>query len=350
MKGKFFKMVDYIKEYPYIIFQGINGKYEYGYNMETKEWKGIRGTIKTFPVRKVFSPEDVVWEPQEFIKEFSKYLDIYYPYKNIIIKIPVPQLKTIKNYLNDKSMYSFLEENKDKEYCDGINFECDFIEFIAKKNNFIIPHWLLRRGRGMYKRLFDFIEKYQNNIKVKNIFNKIFSSTGYFYNDWQYTILAEIDEYITLCNELNIPIETGDFFRNYDNILKIKESRKKEVEEKIFKKSQTEKNLFFENEDFITIIPTTYKEVREEGEKLHNCLGTIEWRNYLSEGTRKVVFIRKKDSQDKSYIACDITKYGNILQFLKKCNKTVDEKDGESILNFREKYQEYLHSIWFEED
>lgn len=343
-------MVDYIKKYPYIIFQGINGKYEYGYNLETGEWKGIRGTIKTFPYKKVFSSEEIIWNPQDFIKEFSKYLDIYYPYKNIIIKIPAPQLNTIKNYLNDENMYSFLEENKDKEYHNSLDFENDFRYFIAKKNGFVIPHWVVRKCH-LTQRLINFIKKYKNNQKAKNIFNKIFSSSGYFYNGWQYTILAQIDDYITLCGTLNIPIETGDFFRNYDNILKIKKSREREAKEMIFKKSQTEKNLFFENEEFITIIPTTYKEVQEEGEKLHNCLGTIEWRNYLSEGTRKVVFIRKKDRPNESYIACDITERGKIQQFLKKCNKEIDrKKDGENIFNFKKSYQEYLLSIWNKED
>ena len=338
-------MVDYIKEYPYIIFQGLNGKYEYGYNLKTGEWRGVRGTIKTFPYKKIFSPEEIVWDSQNFIKEFSKYLDIYYPYKNIIIKIPAPQLNSIKNYFNDENMYSFLEENKDKEYHNSSDFENDFRYFIAKKNGFVIPHWVVRK-RYLTQRLINFIKKYKNNQKIKNIFNKIFSSSGYFYNGWQYTILTQIEDYITLCGEFNIPIETGDFFRNYDNILKIKENREREAQEMIFKKSQTEKKLFFENEEFITIIPTTYKEVQEEGEKLHNCLGTIEWKNYLREGIRKVVFIRRKDRPNESYIACDITKYGDIQQFLKKYNKIVDKKDGEGILNFRKSYQKYLFSIW----
>ena len=343
-------MVDYIKKYPYIIFQGINGKYEYGYNLKTGEWKGIRGTIKSFPAKKVFPSNELTWCTADLIKEFSKYFDIYFPYKNVIIGIPILDLPKLKECFDDKNIYAFLEENKNKEYHNSSNFESDFRYFIAKKNGFIIPHWVVRKCY-LTKRLSNFIKKYKNNSKAKNIFNKIFSSSGYFYNGWQYTILAQIDDYITLCGKLNVPIETGDFFRNYDNILKIKESREREAKEMIFKKSQAEKNLFFENEEFITIIPTTYKEIHEEGEKLHNCLGTIEWRNYLSEGIRKVVFIRRKNRPNESYIACDIDNHGKIRQFLKNHNEEIDRrKDGENIFNFKKNYQEYLLSIFNEED
>lgn len=345
-------MVDYIKEYPYIIFQGLNGKYEYGYNLETKEWKGVRGTIKVLPFKKIFDSNELMWDFQEFIVEFSKFFDMYYPYKNTTIGIPAYKLSRLKKYFYSKNMYSFLEKNKDKKYYDDTDFINDFTEFFAKKNDFIIPHWVFKRARGEYgNKIFDFIEKYQDNPKVKNLFNKVFSSTGYFYNSFTDIILTQIDEYITLCKGLNVPMETGDFFRNYDNILKIKEGRERQVEETIFKKSQEEKKLFFENENFTIIIPTTYNEVQKEGEELHNCLGGWEWKNYLSQGKRKVVFIRKKDNQSGSYIACDIDRYGMICQFLKKCNIQINKKeDGENIFDFKEKYQEYLSSIWNEED
>lgn len=352
MKGKFFKMVDYIKQYPYIIFQGLNGKYEYGYNLETKEWKGVRGTIKVPPFKKIFDSNELTWDFQEFLIEFSKFFDMYYPYKNTIVGIPAYKLFYLKKYFYSKNMYSFLEKNKDKKYYDDTDFVNDFTEFFAKKNDFIIPHWVFKRARGTCgNKIFDFIEKYQDNPKAKNLFNKIFSSTGYFYNSFTDIILTQIDEYITLCKGLNVPMETGDFFRNYDKVLKIKESRERKTEEKIFKKSQEERNLFFENEEYITIIPTTYQEIQKEGENLNNCLGGYEWNTYLSKGKRKVVFVRRKDNPDKSYIACDINIFGFICQFLKGNNQEIKPtKDEENIFDFKEKYQEYLHSIWNEED
>lgn len=312
-------MVDYIKQYPYIIFQGLNGKYEYGYNLETKEWKGVHSTIKVLPFKKIFNENELMWDFQEFLTEFLKFFDMYYPYKNIIIGIPAYKLFHLKKYFYSKNMYSFLEKNKDKKYYDDTDFVNDFTEFFAKKNDFIIPHWVFKRARGAYgNKIFDFIEKYQDNPKAKNLFNKVFSSTGYFYNSFTDIILTQIDEYITLCKGLNVPMETGDFFRNYNNILKIKEGRERQVEEVIFKKSQKEKKLFFEDKNYITVIPMTYKEVQKEGEELHNCLGGYEWKNYLGQGKRKVVFIRKKENPNESYIACDINNYGVIQQFLKK--------------------------------
>ena len=345
-------MIDYIKNYPYIIFQGLDGKYNYGYNLETKEWKGIHGAIKTLPFKKIFSSDELSYDFKEFIIRFSKIFDMYYPYKNIIMNIPAFQLYSLEKYFYSKDMYIFLEENKDKEFESRLSFEYNFIEFFAKKNSFIIPHWVFKRiGDWYYTDLFDFISKYQKNIKAKNLFNKVFSSTGYIYNGYIKTIITQIDEYITLCNLLEVPMETGDFFRNYDNVLKIKESRNREVEEIIFRKSQKEKKLFFEDENFTIIIPTTYKEIQKESEILHNCLGAYEWNQYLSQGKRKVVFIRRKENSDESYIACDIDKYGDIHQFLKKGNQHISkEKDGKEIFNFKDNYQNYLSSIWNAED
>lgn len=345
-------MVDYIKNYPYIIFQGLNGKYEYGYNLKTKEWKGIHGTIKNLPFKKIFNKDELLWNFEDFIITFSKFFDIYYPYKNVIMGLRTFEIEELEPFFQSKDMYTFLEENKNKEYQDKCDFKGDFIEFIAKKNGFIIPHWIFKKIETFYvDDLFNFIEKYKNNIKVKNLFNKIFSSTGYFYNGYTNTILLQINEYITLCKILKVPMETGDFFRNYDNILKIKESRKKEVEETFFKNSQEEKKLFFEDKNYITVIPMTYKEVQKEGEILHNCLGQDEWNNYLSQGKRKVVFIRKKENPDESYIACDINNYGDIQQFLKKNNNSISiEKDGEDIFKFKNNYENYLSSIWNMED
>lgn len=344
-------MVDYIKEYPYIIFQGLNGKYEYGYNLETKEWKGVRSTIKVLPFKKILPSNVSFYDFENFIKKFSKFLDIYYPYKSVIIELEYYHLFSLEKLFKTKEMYTFLEENKNKKFDNEVIFKREFLEFFAKKSGFIIPHWLLKKIRTSYNTLFDFMKKYQDNTKAKNLFNKVFSSTGYFYNNLVTLVLEQIDNYLTFCKILEIPIETGDFFRNYDKVLKIKESRERKIEEKIFKKSQEEKNLFFENEEYITIIPTTYQEIQKEGEKLNNCLGGYEWNTYLSQGKRKVVFVRRKDNPDKSYIACDINVFGFICQFLKRDNIEIEStKDGENIFDFKEKYQEYLHSIWNEED
>lgn len=79
---------------------------------------------------------------------------------------------------------------------------------------------------------------------------------------------------------------------------------------------------------------------------MHNCLSEHEWRNYLVNGARKVVFIRRKNAPKKSYIACDIdSESGTIIQYLTYCNGRVSECDA---MNFYKEYQAYLKNIWEE--
>lgn len=119
---------------------------------------------------------------------------------------------------------------------------------------------------------------------------------------------------------------------------------KQKIEERVFVQSQLEKALAYENDVFKVLVPTTRDELEAEGEALHNCLNGFEWRNYLCDGNRKVVFIRRKTAPNKPYIACDIhSKSGNIQQYLTYCNGQVQEQDAK---DFAKEYQNYLRSLW----
>lgn len=150
-----------------------------------------------------------------------------------------------------------------------------------------------------------------------------------------------VNNYMEYCEKTGIPMETGDFWANYLKVENTYKAMQEELEQETFIKSQKSIPLFFEDEDFITIIPMSKKEVVEEGAKLRNCLGTYEWNNFLSTGDRQVVFIRRKSAPEKSYIACDIDD-GVIQQYLTYCNAYVTDEDAEA---FRDKYQDYLNSL-----
>lgn len=115
---------------------------------------------------------------------------------------------------------------------------------------------------------------------------------------------------------------------------------------KVFIENQMRRALAYENDTFAVIVPTTYNELKVEGERLHNCLAGIEWDSYLTTGERHVVFIRRKSNLKKSYIACDISaKDGKIRQYLTACNKRPQEEDARE---FAKEYQKYLRGLWKE--
>ena len=96
----------------------------------------------------------------------------------------------------------------------------------------------------------------------------------------------------------------------------------------------------YENDKYITVIPTTAQDFINEGNAQHNCVGG--YFRYVKEQTSYVVFIRDKKDIEHSLITCEIMKDGRIKQYLKKYNSnelTAEERA------FKEEYENYLKKI-----
>ena len=55
-------------------------------------------------------------------------------------------------------------------------------------------------------------------------------------------------------------------------------------------------------------MPTTLKELIDEGEQQHNCIGHF-YNNSMCKGEDFIYFIRKKNEPEKSYITCHFDVY-----------------------------------------
>lgn len=122
-------------------------------------------------------------------------------------------------------------------------------------------------------------------------------------------------------------------------------NKNREKVNKSFAYNQTLLDLSFENDKFKVIVPTTYEELLTEGENQNNCAAHFEWNHYLQNGIRRIVFIRKKECPNESYITCDIDSTGRIQQYLQHNNKSVYDNDA---LDFKYSYQNYLFSLDFD--
>ena len=105
------------------------------------------------------------------------------------------------------------------------------------------------------------------------------------------------------CVVLNQPLDSGTIFRQIpivgkayqQTILAKNEELIKECDE-YFKKLQTESvNLSFEDDNYKTIVPVSYKELVDMGKLMHNCLADHEWKNVLTKGARRIEIIIKTD-------------------------------------------------------
>lgn len=118
------------------------------------------------------------------------------------------------------------------------------------------------------------------------------------------TLKDKTFEYAKYCDNLEWEYESGNFVENFVKAKRTYEAKRDEIENKCFQKVQS-KLRPFEDDKYTIIIPTTRKECVNEGTALHNCIGTIEWENYLSQGKRCIVFIREKLNPDTPFFAAD---------------------------------------------
>ena len=111
--------------------------------------------------------------------------------------------------------------------------------------------------------------------------------------------VAEYPELIKLIdNQSSFALVAKAVSKNY-KLLKDKEQQ--EQIEKSQKRIKELETLTYK--DYCFIVPTTPKELIDEGEQQHNCVGSY-YNDSMSEGIGFIYFIRKKNEPEKSYITC----------------------------------------------
>lgn len=136
-----------------------------------------------------------------------------------------------------------------------------------------------------------------------------------------------------------------DIYTDYDYVVSLYEESQMENDNRYFKANQTEKNLFFENDEYKIYVPTSRQELREIGNTFNNCANGHEWDTFLGENLRKLVVVINKETE-KYEVCCDISSdNGKICQYLVKNNYSVQST---TLNNFKIEYQKYLTKIWKE--
>lgn len=62
------------------------------------------------------------------------------------------------------------------------------------------------------------------------------------------------------------------------------------------------KNCSIETEDYVIRPAKTAREIVEEGQKLHHCVGREHYRERMKEGRAFILFLRKKETRVFKYI------------------------------------------------
>ena len=166
-----------------------------------------------------------------------------------------------------------------------------------------------------------------------------------FFDGHRYHMREYFKDFVKWCSALEIPMEKGDFFRQYINVKRAYIAQQDTLVNKGIAKYQNEKRnaLTFEDENFIVVIPMTKEELRVEGERQGNCVGGYGER--IANRAKNVVFIRRKSNPTVPYITCDIYDNSRICQYLTRFNNGVRD---ELALAFKEAYQQHLSTHWGE--
>lgn len=89
-----------------------------------------------------------------------------------------------------------------------------------------------------------------------------------------------------------------------------------------------------EDDNFTIIVPTSAQEIIDEGEQQHNCVGRL-YLNSVAQGNTNIIFIRKKNNPQKSYITCEVNNNGFIQQYLLAYNRRVEIESIEGQFQLR---------------
>ena len=159
------------------------------------------------------------------------------------------------------------------------------------------------------------------------------------HEDWEYMyddtyVYKHVARYIKLCNQLHYERTYKDLYLSICRM----EKEKRLMAEKLCVEYQRNAPLFFEDDNYTILIPTTADEFKREADYQRNCVFRIYYPKVLDCETH-VVFIRKKSDIDTPYITCEVNNEGEIIQYLAKCNQGVTE---ESATEFYLSYQHYL--------
>lgn len=170
-------------------------------------------------------------------------------------------------------------------------------------------------------------------------FNRIYYFQGVQIIGQEYSII----NYLNCLKKMDRPIPTGNFLINYRTVLlEYQDFLEKTVNEK-FRKNQMKYNLFFENEQYEIIVPTSREELKYFGQQFNNCLNGWEWENRLSTEKYCVAIIRDKNTK-KLEVCCDMDLTNlKINQYYGKKNSPIERQSF--LYEFKKEYQKYLNSL-----
>ena len=174
-----------------------------------------------------------------------------------------------------------------------------------------------------------------------------------FFNDnpictYRSNISNMFEGFFEMCEAIGYEPTKDDFFKQYIMVKKVYLANKKKYDsEKIQRHYKKHSRIWdFETDDLFIYVPTCSDDFKDEGEQQSNCVYTMYLEKVL-RGDTNVIFIRKKDNPNKSYITCEVQNNGWINQYYYAHNRYVPTSDIEENA-FRLGLEDWIEKYWNE--
>lgn len=171
-----------------------------------------------------------------------------------------------------------------------------------------------------------------------------------FFGNQLYTCRDHLETYIKMCEELNRPLEKGNFLSVYNAIKREYDLRKAEINTRKLaeKYSEHSKVWEFETNKYYVKIPQTPEDFIKEGQENCNCVGGYVERVLNSNYLCYVCFVREKENPNKAFITADILVNRDgvpyVNQFLLKHNQSIFF--NEELAELRRQFETWVVENW----
>lgn len=236
--------------------------------------------------------------------------------------------KKFVNWLKDRTEYN----NSISTFVSEYTMEC----FLEEMNLQIDEHFTEEMAKWCCRTNF-------NKEEMRWVIYYLSRGLWEFYENEEYYLEKKLRKYFRYVKENNSKCEKGDFIKNYLKEKRVYELNKKKIDsQKLYENQMNKKEILsFEYENLEVIIPTSAEEFKEEAKQQSNCVARIYLPRVIN-GELNIVFIRKKEELNKSYITCEV-RNGIIYQYLTRFNQTPYDEEA---IKFKKIYQEYLNENW----
>ena len=164
---------------------------------------------------------------------------------------------------------------------------------------------------------------------------------------WSYNDYLKAIDYLGLDFADTKNLFPKDFRRMHDLRANQYESKKAEDNKKLqaelnktfHQRNKDYKVLEYSKDAYCVLIPNFIKDLKNEGSKLHHCVGKMGYDAKVAKGESIIAFVRNIDSKNKPFVTVEYSiKKGRVIQ----CYGDHDSNPGEEVKQFVNNWESYV--------